>query len=154
MALRKKKSDLLNFKTHSDFVLEMNMAKNSKNVTVFLGNKCLWNLGTFVARMQVWHYCWVLWRKPLHLVGGGTRSDFILNGTDTAQSTANNSAVSCSGFVAMAKRKLFILLKCKELLPFGRKYCIKFWVLEWSCLKSGLLFCKRRVETVKRLSKR
>lgn len=36
VALRKKKSDLLNFKTHSDFVLEMNMAKNSKNVTVFL----------------------------------------------------------------------------------------------------------------------
>ncbi|XP_048415764.1 thimet oligopeptidase-like [Stegostoma tigrinum] len=34
--LRTKKSGLLDFKTHSDFVLEMNMAKNSKNVNVFL----------------------------------------------------------------------------------------------------------------------
>ncbi|XP_020367758.1 thimet oligopeptidase [Rhincodon typus] len=36
MELRTKKSGLLDFKTHSDFVLEMNMAKNSKNVDVFL----------------------------------------------------------------------------------------------------------------------
>ncbi|XP_067872236.1 thimet oligopeptidase-like [Heterodontus francisci] len=34
--LRTKKSSLLHFKTHSDFILEMNMAKNSKNVNVFL----------------------------------------------------------------------------------------------------------------------
>ncbi|XP_067824536.1 thimet oligopeptidase-like [Heptranchias perlo] len=34
--LRKKKSALLDFKTHSDFILEMNMAKNSKNVNIFL----------------------------------------------------------------------------------------------------------------------
>ncbi|XP_038632911.1 thimet oligopeptidase-like isoform X2 [Scyliorhinus canicula] len=34
--LRTKKSCLLQFKTHSDFILEMNMAKNSKNVNTFL----------------------------------------------------------------------------------------------------------------------
>uniref|UniRef100_A0A4W3GZ06 Thimet oligopeptidase 1 n=1 Tax=Callorhinchus milii TaxID=7868 RepID=A0A4W3GZ06_CALMI len=34
--LRGKKSALLSFNTHADFVLEMNMAKNSKNVSVFL----------------------------------------------------------------------------------------------------------------------
>ncbi|XP_060702004.1 thimet oligopeptidase-like [Hemiscyllium ocellatum] len=34
--LRTKKAGILEFKTHSDFVLEMNMAKNSKSVDVFL----------------------------------------------------------------------------------------------------------------------
>lgn len=34
--LRGNKSALLNFNTHADFILEMNMAKNSKNVSVFL----------------------------------------------------------------------------------------------------------------------
>uniref|UniRef100_UPI00398ED883 thimet oligopeptidase-like n=1 Tax=Pristiophorus japonicus TaxID=55135 RepID=UPI00398ED883 len=34
--LRTKKSGILDFKTHSDFILEMNMAKNSKNVNIFL----------------------------------------------------------------------------------------------------------------------
>lgn len=36
--LRAQKSALLGFKTHADFVLEMNMAKNYKTVMNFLGN--------------------------------------------------------------------------------------------------------------------
>lgn len=38
VTLRAQKSSLLGFSTHADYVLEMNMAKNSQVVATFLGN--------------------------------------------------------------------------------------------------------------------
>lgn len=38
VTLRAQKSSLLGFSTHADYVLEMNMAKTSKEVATFLGN--------------------------------------------------------------------------------------------------------------------
>lgn len=35
--LRAQKSALLGFNTHADFILEMNMAKSGKKVSIFLG---------------------------------------------------------------------------------------------------------------------
>lgn len=37
LKLRAQKSSLLDFATHADFVLEMNMAKSAKKVSSFLG---------------------------------------------------------------------------------------------------------------------
>lgn len=39
VTLRAQKSSLLGFSTHADYVLEMNMAKTSKEVATFLGNQ-------------------------------------------------------------------------------------------------------------------
>lgn len=38
VTLRAQKSSLLGFRTHADYVLEMNMAKTSQTVANFLGN--------------------------------------------------------------------------------------------------------------------
>lgn len=46
MELRARKSSLLGFGTHADFVLEMNMAKSAKRVAAFLGEQaavCRWS---------------------------------------------------------------------------------------------------------------
>lgn len=39
VALRAQKSSLLGFRTHADYVLEMNMAQNGQAVATFLGNQ-------------------------------------------------------------------------------------------------------------------
>lgn len=39
VSLRAQKSNLLGFRTHADYVLEMNMAKTSQTVATFLGSR-------------------------------------------------------------------------------------------------------------------
>lgn len=41
VSLRAQKSSLLGFRTHADYVLEMNMAKTSQTVATFLGSRSL-----------------------------------------------------------------------------------------------------------------
>jgi len=51
VALRVKKANLLDYKTHADFILERNMAKNPENVFKFLND--LWKPALRRARMEV-----------------------------------------------------------------------------------------------------